>query len=419
MTKQEMNTENIKSLLQQCGLKELLEIECYLESLISNSEYEVPLELEDNEELIRREPRAFTKIFGVLTRLTDVQPGEAVEYNAQILDLSRHGMRLRVNHDFCPSRIIKVNFPGPKKTWKESFLEIVRTLKKHNRNEQWLELGCRSISEESARLWQSKEKKITRLQNKLQQKSSLLILVIGLYNQDNVKFIAHLKSEGYLVQHLYHLHQLNQGNKYQNANLAIFCVDSLLSEHLDTIEEIKTKRPSLATLAIIKSEQNRSAFFTAGIDECIIEENCEELILPSIERAVISRQLQQNNQKPKSQFHILVFSAEKAAMNIICHYLEQHQYNCKKMDSTDNINDLPAKEYNLVLADYNPDSPEIFGIIQKHFSGKPIIALTEDINHGQQALALGAENYLSIPPNLKHLQMIIENLSAKRKVPSS
>jgi len=415
-----MNTEQIKSLLQQCGLKELLEIECFLESLINNSEYEEPLELEGNEELIRREPRAFTKIFGILTRLTDIQPGEAVEYNAQILDLSRHGMRLRVNHDFCPSRIIKVNFPGPKQTWKESFLEVVRTLKKHNRNEQWLELGCRSISEESARLWQSKEKKITRLQNKLQQRSSLLILVIGLYNQDNVKFIAHLKSEGYLVQHLYHLHQLIQGNnKYQNANLAIFCTDSLLSDHLDTIEEIKIKRPSLATLAIIKSEQDRSAFFTAGIDECIIEENCEELILPSIERAVISRQLQQNNQKPRSQFHILVISDKKAAMNIICHYLEQHQYNCQKMDSTDNIKDLSAKEYDLVLADFNLKNPEIFVSIQERFSGKPIIALTEDIKHGQQAQALGAENYLSIPPNLKHLQMIIENLNAKRKVSSS
>ncbi|MCH9023248.1 MAG: hypothetical protein IID32_10875, partial [Planctomycetes bacterium] len=117
---------NIIDLLGQCELNDLRDIKTALDDLIHDAEN--LHEQADNQNLQERRSnlRYVTKLMSTLVRITDVKPGEKKEFNAEILDISRHGLRLRVEASFVFSRIIKVTFACPGKMTKQCYLEIAR-----------------------------------------------------------------------------------------------------------------------------------------------------------------------------------------------------------------------------------------------------------------------------------------------------
>ena len=108
-----MNLNKIEKLLRGCNQPELKAIEEMLQELSDNPENNNPDSNCHPKRKSRRDKRFETNLFGSLLRITDVKPGERKEFSAIIKDISRSGLRLAVEGNFVPSRIVSVTFAGP------------------------------------------------------------------------------------------------------------------------------------------------------------------------------------------------------------------------------------------------------------------------------------------------------------------
>ena len=96
--------------------------------------------------------------------------------------------------------------------------------------------------------------------------------------------------------------------------------------------------------------------------------------------------------------------------------LEEYGYNSKVVNQWDQVLQFKPTEFELVLADFDHIHVEEFKQVREHFSTLPVIALCDEISHGQKAMATGASNYLCMPPNKDDMRMIMESCKSPATV---
>ena len=119
-----MDTTKIEKLLQNCDLRELYSLESILTDLIQKAKQNAAKQKETKGRQLRNEDRFDTNLMGTLIRITDVKPGERKEFSINIQDLSRSGMKFKVDTNFIPSRIVEVLFGAPGGKIKKAFMEF-------------------------------------------------------------------------------------------------------------------------------------------------------------------------------------------------------------------------------------------------------------------------------------------------------
>ena len=200
------------------------------------------------------------------------------------------------------------------------------------------------------------------------------------------------------------------------AQLAIFSRGSKLCHNPKMLDELKLKPSELATLAIIESEEDRMPLILAGIDECLMEQNNEEYLFYSIERAMVGHALRQNKKSQQMSGRILIQSIDNTRINLVTYQLEEHGYSIRVANDLEEARNHEKDPFDMILADYDVDSPEEFRSLRGLFYELPVIALCDDIVHGQQAIVDGAGNYLCMPPTKEDIQMILELAASHIKI---
>jgi len=402
-----MNDSKFDSFIQQCTLEQLIAISKKIAERIHFLEKNPSSDSEEALRQKRTEERFEANILGNLTRITDIRPNEKREYSVTIKDISRSGMCLKVDTNFIPSRLVEVTFAGPGGKIKRCHLEIVRMKKLVDQDGTWLEVGCRSATDASVRQARLQEEQIAKMRTKLYKKRGIQIAVIGPDNKDTETFANRIKSQDYQVRKMTNCKPLLEKNS--SFNLAIFWNgNEILSD--DALQaEIASKPQSLATLAIVTNLADRFPLFQLGIDECLLENQIEEFLFHTIERAIVGHTIRNQTFIEATASAALILTDINSRINLLTYQLEEQGFPCQTAP-THNLPDADqAKQIRLVFADFETDDIDGFKTITRHFHQVPVIAICDTLDAGHLALAHGAVNYLCMPPNPDDIRMILQS----------
>ena len=408
-----MDTTKIEKLLQNCDLRELYSLESILTDLIEKAKQNAAKQEETKGKQLRNEDRFNTNLIGTLIRVTDVKPGERKEFSITIQDLSRSGMKFKVDTNFISSRIVEILFGAPGGKIKRTFMEIVRMRKHSNQDGAWLEVGCRSVSDEAVRRIRLQEERIARMRNKLHKKSGILVFVVGPETEEITKLINRINTEGYQAKRSDSPHLAIETAKKLKAHLIIYYQGRLLCRDKELLKIATSGPSSLATLAVVDDEEQQFDLFRAGIDECLHVHHGDELLFFAMERALIGHTIRQNETLTGQ---VLVISNDNTKINLVFYQFEDRGYICQVERDMEKALEINASEYDLVLTDYDEAAQDNFRALREKYKKTPLIALCDDMSCGTQAMADGANNYLCMPPTKENMHMILESCVTKAVV---
>ncbi|MBN1845713.1 MAG: PilZ domain-containing protein [Sedimentisphaerales bacterium] len=409
-----MKLDKIEKLLRDCSLNELEAVERMLQELLVKAKITCEQLADDDGRKRRKEPRFETNMLGTLTRLTDVKPGERKEFSVTIRDVSRNGMKLIVDPNFIPSRVVEITFAAPGGKIKRSMLEIVRMRKMVNEDGSWLEIGCRSIVEEHVRRLRLQEEKIAKMRSKLHTKTNILVLVVGPDNDQTNQLVGRIKGAGYQANHITGLRQALMTAEKLAAQLAILCQGSQICEDEKMLADLKTAPPSLALLALVDNDSERFDLLSNGVDECLtrIQGHVrDDFLFHSMERALVGHVVRRRDGHcPTAK--ALVLSQSSSKVNLVCYQLEDQGYGTRIAETVEEAKGFDGREFDMVFADFNMLKPEEFDQVVQHFCALPVIALCDDLTFGHQSMSRGANNYLCMPPSREEMRMVLESAVA-------
>ncbi len=409
-----MALDKIKQLLESCKVQELYELEKHIDHLIQEAEKQAREICESKERERRREERFDMNLLGTLTRITDVKPGERKEYSVTIQDVSRGGMRLKLEHNFIPSRVVEVTFASPGGKIKRCFLEIVRMVKNTNQDGSWLEVGCRSINNDEVRRLRLQEEQVSRIRSKLHNRSGIMVMIVGSDADENKqRTVNRLKNHGFSTRQVDSLHVAMQSGEKINAQLAIICNGSQLCTDSRQLEVLKNKPQCMAVMAIVHRQEDIMPLVIAGVDECLTEENYDNYLFPSIERAILGHAVRRGRNQKRLSGCAMVVSHDSKRLNLVAYQLEENGYNYNKVTGQEELAACSHRPCDLVLVDYCPSDKEDFKEVLAQYTNTPVVAMCEDLADGHSAIADGAANYLCMPPSKEDIKMILELTGAK------
>lgn len=363
----------------------------------------------------RSENRFTTEIPGTVTRLTNVRPGEKKEFTATILDISRTGMRLKTDLSFVPSRVVRVTFSAPGGNIKQCCMQIMRYHQVSQDDDKWLELGCAAVAEDEVASIHLQEAAATKMRQTLTDKSRVYIYVVGAATPETKNVSQLIKAEGYQVRCIDSVRQaVEQASKTQ-AQLAIFCQGTQLVNDGRMLAEVAMAPPSLAMLAVIEDEEGRFKLFHAGIEEYILTQDVEALLFHMIERALVGNAVRQRQDRRDLSSKALLITADNVRADLLNFQLEKTGFSCSRITNTQELGQLGISDYDLALADFDPDDCSEFNNLRAAIADIPLIALCPDHRVTSAAQAAGADDYLCVPASEGDIRVVIERLSPAEK----
>ena len=296
---------NIIDLLSRCELDDLKAIKPALDELIRDAEN--PDEHREYPHLTeRRSNQRFpTNLLCTLFRVTDVKPGEKREFTAEILDISRHGMRLKLDANFAFSRIVKVTFASPGQMTKQCYLEVVHSHRVSDAAGQWFDVGCHGVvAEKQVKMVRGREIRIERMQSRLKARKEIKILVVGPDSSQKANLISRLKAEGFLVRRTAHLTQSFKILRNPAFDLAIFTQGPDLARDPQLLESIRYDLNDVAKLALIVKPQDGQILCDQGFDHAHIDSDSREEIAHAVEQALMNHVTSQTESKTGSLVNV-------------------------------------------------------------------------------------------------------------------
>ena len=414
-----MSISKIEKLLLHCELRELKEIQEIVSERIATLATSDAHKQDSEGHNNRQEERFKTNLLGTLTRITDVRPGERKEYSITINDISRSGMRLKVDSNFIPSRVVEVTFAAPGGKIKRCFMEVVRMRKDHNEDGSWLDVGCRVINNEEVRCLRLREEQIAKTRNKLRKRTGILILLIGKdADIEKKRLLTTLKAKNYNVKRVDSVRKAMESAGKVSAQLAIFCNGSQLCKDEKLLSEVKNKPANMATLALIEKDSDRLTLLKAGIDECLTLDKVNEFISHAIERAMVGHAMRGKHMQQQLSGRALIYTIDNSRVNMVGYQLEENGYSYRVATNTQEAQRFAKDPFDMVIADFDITDYSEFIELREIFAGLPVIAMCDELAHGQEAMVNGATNYLSMPPSREDILLILEMAAEQLSVSS-
>ncbi len=409
-----MSISKIEKLLLHCELQELKQLQRIIAERIATIETSNAHRNKSEGRKRRQEERFKTNLLGTLTRITDVRPGERKEYSITINDISRSGMNLKIDQNFIASRVVEITFAAPGGKIKRCFMEIVRMRKDHNENGSWLDVGCKVISNEEVRRLRLREEQIAKTRSKLRRRTGILILLVGKEaDVEKKRLLTTLKAQNYNVNRVDSIHKALESAEKVSAQLAIFCNGSQLCKDEKLLSLIKEKPSNMATLALIEKETDHLPLLKAGIDECLTLDKANEFISHAIERAIVGHAMRGKHMQQQLSGRALIYTIDNSRVNMVGYQLEENGYSYRVATNMQEAQRFSKDPFDMVIADFDIADYSEFTELIKLFAGLPIIAMCDDLSHGQEAMVNGAANYLTMPPSKEDIQLIVEMAAAQ------
>ncbi len=349
-----MEIIQIENLLQECNFDELQAVENIVEDMIHSIEPQIASEIPALAKEQRAEKRFQSNSLATISRTIDVKPGERRTYTANILDLSRSGMRLKVDTNFIPSRLLEITFAAPGGKMKRSFLEIVRLRKMADPDNTWLEVGCRGMDPEKVRRLQMQDERIARMRSKLHTKWGLLLLVVG-PDCDAVNFVTtRIKRAGFQAQHLSTVHQAMLRAEKLSAQLVIFAQGRDLCNNSEMLEEALAGPRSITTMAIVENHEQRFSLYHAGIDECLLQADCDHFLFQAIERSLLSHASRYDCTHSNDTAQTLLISNDSPTINLVGFRLEENHLDFKVLSTCEKAIEFAGSNLKVIFRTVRP-----------------------------------------------------------------
>ncbi len=401
-----MDLKLLEHELRKCSLAELRQVDDLITSLMEqlyNEDGSTPAGTRQK----RQEDRFNLNLVGTLTRITDLKPGQRIEFSVAIQDMSRSGMRLHICDSFIPSRIVRIVFSSLNGKIKDRFLEVVRIRRLTGKNGTWLELGCRAIETNRAMQIRRQEDRVRKLQHDLANRPGTLVQVIGLEHDPVCRTVCDLlKNRNYNIQRMDSIRRAFQSARKTMAQLAIICHGSALSQDAVLLKSLTDIPEQLATLAIIRNKSESACLLEAGLDECLLENDIDEFFYYSLERAIIGHITRAQRENWQEFPNVLIITQDRAKAGMLEYTLTRTQckpYIVGALGDSGNLN-FPV---DIVVADFDPKDSLPFITIKNRFENIPVIAVCQDAEHGRQAIMAGADNYVNMPAAQRELEIVI------------
>ena len=400
---------NIVGLLKQCDMSTLRTVRVTLEDLIWDLQKTIETDKEKRGRSNRGQGRYKTNLPGTLLRVTDLRPGEKKEYNVKILDLSREGMRLRVDTDFIPSRIIEMTFAKPGGNITQCSLEVVRMRKRSDDQGDWLDVGCRVIDDSDVRLARIQEKQITRLRSKIYRRKQIKILIVGSHTEETDHLSNCITNDKYQIRNVPTLDSALTAVTEDSFDLVVFIQGNDFFKDQHVLDSVTEHMGDLAKLALMNREGDFTRLYKAGIDECFVKADNAKALLHAIERVLLGHLARVSEQLLALPRKALLVATDTTTISLLVYRLEQYGYAAKLVKGTENISPDQPRDFSIVLIEFDPDDLLAYRNACQSFDGLPVIALCHRATQGHVALANGANDYLSLPPKEDDFRMIMEN----------
>ncbi|MCF7958458.1 MAG: PilZ domain-containing protein [Phycisphaerae bacterium] len=406
-----MNIERIEEFFQRCNLDELQILQKILVQYMRKLEASYSAVSDDVGSKWRKDERYPTKLLGTLKRITDVNPGERSKYSVVIQDISRAGMRIQVDENFTPSRVMEITFSTHGGRMKKVFMEVARMEKIKNEYGCMVEVGCRILDDDVVHRLCLQEEQISAMRGKIRNKQDVTIQVIG----SDLGMVNALGE--FIEEQKYHVNCVSSIQKALDyaqrvsTNVIILCQGIGLVNDRKALEGLSEFSPTVATLAIIGTDDCPVELFNIGIDEVIKKKNLNKYLFVSIERALIGHYFRQHETTRHMTGRTLVISENNAHISLITYHLKEKNYSFRMLKDGGGINEFSDKNFDLIVADFNPNNLNGFKAICDHFSKTATIAICDDYGDGKLAMSQGASNYLCMPIKKEDIEMILENLA--------
>jgi DNA-binding response OmpR family regulator len=236
---------------------------------------------------------------------------------------------------------------------------------------------------------------------------------VGPETEETTQILGWVKGAEYQVKHQTAVREALRTAEKMSAQLAILCRGSDISEDQNVLAELKKAPPGLATLAIVDTDADRFPLLRAGVDECITRVHGavpEDFIFHAIERALVGHVVRLQDRRGAAA-KALIIGSNNTKVNLISYQLEEHGYTAIPALNLAEAKSFEEKEYDLIFVDFDDMPNEEFEQVGKYFCGRPVIALCDEIGYGHQALSLGANNYICMPPGNEEVGMILESIA--------
>jgi|GEM_PF-6045623 len=398
---------NIIKLLKSCDHDTLLTISNRVQQLIDRTAPVIDCPFGEDAQEKRTSSRYITDFSGNIVRLTNVRPGEQRDYSAKINDISANGMNIRVSADFIPSNAIKVVFPGPKGDMKRFFLKIVRIRKQFNHHDEWMELGCVTISKKQVRQQQIQEKKSLEIRRRLREKRSIRILISG---PDHQWLTTRIKIEGYQVEHHKSMKDtINAANSNRKFNLILFTQGTALSQNDAMLNLTNQNIKRIAKLGICDLKEHFVNLYQNGFDECISHSANRDFLFYSIEQAILGYQSRTQANATSNRKEALILSSKPISSSTLSYQLDEYGFNCLIANSLKECTNINLNKLGVVFVEICPDEPFELKEVLNAFQNIPVIGICNSLSDSQKAMSAGCERYIAMPPNEHDFKMVIEN----------
>ncbi|MBI9019532.1 MAG: PilZ domain-containing protein, partial [Phycisphaerae bacterium] len=412
--------ENIRNLMSECSLGQLLQIETYLEGQIKKQEA-ITAKLGDPKgRKNRKEVRINTRIRAKIERITNISPGEYKEFTAYIEDISRHGMKLKITDpNYIHSKIIKVIFWGPKKTVKNAYMQIARTRYCESNSEKWIEIGCHSIKDEQVRrLRQTEKQRIDRIaigrknkELKARKIKNADIYLVGFAKNEENDLKSMINSFGYGVNEVDGISDIPADkSSHQKYQIAVLSPNIELSKNPHIIEQFKSQRPNVAGLAIVEDGYSIDDADPQGHLDYMTMEEVYVRLHHYIKKALLHHfvpQTMKKNDKPT----ILTISSNENLQKELEEHFHEIGYECQFVN--DRLEAEMSEVENISAVIFDQGSLEIndLAAITNYYHDLPMVSLTNDWDQGEIAISMGINNYISLPLEKDKLDRILDSYS--------
>jgi ActR/RegA family two-component response regulator len=322
-------------------------------------------------------------------------------------------MRLKVGVNYTPSQAVKLVFVGPRGKIKECFLEVKRLDRITEGEDTWVQLGCASIDEDKVEEIRSEDAAAADMRKKLGNKGQVYIYVVGPVTPETRTVSHRIQAEGFQTRRMDGvLKALSEAPKTA-AQLAVFTQGSELSADPEMLSDVTSGPSSVARLAIVENDAERQVLLRAGLDECVLKKDLDDILGYAIERTLIAHAVREAQQQRQSTAKVLILTAESFRGSMLTHQLEHNDWGSKTVTSEEGLEGIVLSDYQLVLADFDEDDVEAFKRIRRLTEGVTLVALCGDFSSAPTAQREGADNYLCVPAGEDDVRAMLKMVGSR------
>lgn len=246
-------------------------------------------------------------------------------------------------------------------------------------------------------------------------KANRHISIIGPTSSIATRLTGWLRNAGYQIQHVPTAGEMLETTGLSEIILAIFCDGQWLLRNPSLITRITERQPGVPTIAIAADERDRLAIIRAGLNGCLLQKDSEPLVIRAIEEILVKYKLLLDSQSGAGQ-NALIITRNNTAKRAITTASAERAINWHSIANVKNIRKFLDKHLSLAIVETSPRKAKILRSLCRNLPQLPIVAMCSDLVDGQFALANGAWDFITMPPEQRDILATLDKIRSQANV---